>query len=86
MAAGVTDRLWEISDIVQVLEDFENQRKAEPSFEIERERIGQEYFVRATLANGSTDTVHGFAMEADAAKWIRNEAVVWLYERRKIAI
>ena len=51
LAAGVTDKLWEISDIVQVLEDFENQRKTEPSFEIERERIGQGYFVRATLTN-----------------------------------
>jgi hypothetical protein len=85
MAAGVTDKLWEISDIVQVLEDFENQRKAEPSFEIERERIGQGYFVRATLTNGATDTVYGFATEVDAAKWIRNESVVWLYERRKKA-
>jgi IS1 family transposase len=82
MAAGVTDKLWEISDIVQVLEDFESQRKAEPSFEIERERIGQGYFVRATLTNGTPDTVYGFATEADAAKWIRNESVVWLYERR----
>jgi IS1 family transposase len=85
MAAGVTDRLWEISDVVQVLEDFENQRKAEPSFEIERERIGQGYFVRATLTNGATDTIYGFATEADADKWIRNESVVWLYERRKKA-
>jgi IS1 family transposase len=84
MAAGVTDKLWEISDVVQVLEDFEAQRKAEPSFEIERERIGQGYFVRATLTNRSTDTVYGFATEADAAKWIRNESVVWLYERRTL--
>jgi len=82
MAAGVTDKLWEISDVVQVLEDFENQRKAEPSFEIERERIGQEYFVRATLANGAIDTIHGFKTEADAAKWVRCEAIVWLHERR----
>ena len=83
MAAGVTDKLWEISDVVQVLEDFEAQRKAEPSFEIERERIGKEYFVRATLANGTTETIHGFTAEADASKWIRNESVVWLYERRQ---
>ena len=82
MAAGVTDKLWEISDIVQVLEDFENQRKTEPSFEIERERIGHGYFVRATLTNGASDTVYGFATEEDAAKWIRNESVVWLYERQ----
>jgi len=27
MAAGVTDRLWEIDDIVQVLEDWENKTR-----------------------------------------------------------
>jgi hypothetical protein len=27
--------------------------------------------------------IYDFATEADAAKWIRNESVVWLYERRK---
>lgn len=83
MAAGVIDKLWEVSDIVQALEDFENQRKSEPSFEIERERIGKGYFIRATLVNGMTDTIYGFATEADAARWIRCEAIVWLYERRE---
>ena len=28
MAAGVTERLWEIGDIVDVLETFENRRAA----------------------------------------------------------
>jgi hypothetical protein len=83
MAAGVTDKLWEVGDIVRVLEDFESQRKAEPVFEIERERVGKDYFVRAVLPNGTTDTVHGFTTEAIAAKWIRNESVVWLFERRQ---
>jgi len=27
MAAGVTDRLWEVDDIVQVLEDWENKTR-----------------------------------------------------------
>ena len=27
MAAGVTDRLWEIDDIVQVLDDWENKTR-----------------------------------------------------------
>jgi IS1 family transposase len=83
MAAGVTEKLWEVSDIVQVLEDFEAQHKVEPMFEVERERIGKEYFVRAILPNGTMDTIHGFKTEADASKWIRNEAVVWLYDRRQ---
>lgn len=42
MAADVTDRLWEISDIVKVLEDWEAQRDCEPSFEIEANRIGED--------------------------------------------
>jgi hypothetical protein len=28
MAAGVTDRLWEMSDVVDMLEAFEGSRKA----------------------------------------------------------
>jgi hypothetical protein len=27
MAAGVTDRLWEVADIVRVLEDWERERE-----------------------------------------------------------
>jgi len=27
MAAGVTDRLWEIGDVVKMLEDWESQQK-----------------------------------------------------------
>ena len=82
MAAGVTDRLWEVSDIVQVLEDWEARQINEPSFEIEDNRIGDGCFVRVTFPNGETEAVFGFATKADAIKWIRCEAVVWLWERR----
>jgi len=83
MAAGVTDRLWEISDLVQVLEDYEAQAVTEPSFEIEKNKIGEGYFVRVTLPSGKTENIYGFATEALAAKWIRCDAVVWLYEQRQ---
>jgi IS1 family transposase len=84
MAAGVTDRLWEISDLVQVLENWEAQRETEPAFEPEENRIGGGWFVRVTFPNGETDTIrNNFATRADAIKWIRCEAVVWLYERRQ---
>ena len=83
MAAGVTERLWEISDIVKVLEDWEAQRVTEPSFEVEANRIGEGYFVRITFPDGKTDAIYGFGSRADAIKWIRCEAVVWLYEKRK---
>jgi hypothetical protein len=51
MAAGATDGLWEIVDVVEVLEAFEAKRKrsAKTIFEIERWAIGGGYDVRATL-------------------------------------
>lgn len=82
MAAGVTDRLWEISDIVQVLENWEAQQETEPSFDIEANKIGDGHFVRVTFPTGETEAIYGFATKADALRWIRCEAVVWLYERR----
>jgi IS1 family transposase len=82
MAAGVTDRLWEISDLVTMLEAWEAlHARIEPKFEIEANRIGDGHFVRITMPNGEAETVYGFATEAEAAKWIRCEAVVWLYQR-----
>ncbi len=33
MAAGITDRLWEISDLVRVLEEWEAQQDSEPIFD-----------------------------------------------------
>jgi IS1 family transposase len=83
MAAGVTDKLWEMSDMVQMLEAWEAEQGTEPMFEVEAERIGQGYFVRATLPSGEFETIHGFADKAAAAKWIRCEAIVWLYDRRQ---
>ncbi len=83
MAAGVTDRLWEISDLVKVLEDWEAHQDSEPSFDIDIHAIGDKPFVRVTFPNGETEAIYGFATRSEAIKWIRCEAVVWLYERRK---
>lgn len=35
-----------------------------------------------SMPSGEAETVHGFATEADAAKWIRQESQAWLYERK----
>jgi hypothetical protein len=72
-----------VCDLVQVLEDWEAQQDSEPSFEIEANRIGEEHLVRVTFPSGETETIYGFVTRADAIKWIRCEAVVWLYERRR---
>jgi len=54
MAAGVTDRLWEMVDVVDVLDAFKAKRKrvAKPIFEVEQWRIGGGFYVRATLTDG----------------------------------
>jgi hypothetical protein len=84
MAAGVTDRLWEMVDVVDVLDAFEAKRKrsTKPIFEVEQWAIGGSYYVRATLTNGTVDRIEGFATAGDAGRWIKNESVVWLRQRR----
>jgi IS1 family transposase len=83
MAAGVTDRLWEISDLVQVLEDWEAQQDSEPIFDVDMHAIDGKPFVRVTFPHGKEETIYGFTTRADAIKWIRCEAVVWLWDRRE---
>jgi hypothetical protein len=39
--------------------------------------------VRASLPNAVPEQIYGFATEGEAARWIKNESVVWLNERRE---
>ena len=88
MAAGVTDRLWEMTDAVDMLDAFEAKRKRKPKniFEIDEWKIGGGFYFRATLADGTVERIEGFATEGDAARWIKNESVVWLHSRQQTAI
>jgi predicted cupin superfamily sugar epimerase len=83
MAAGVTDSLWEISDLVQVLEDWEAQQHSEPSFIVDTHAIDGKPFARVTFPNGETGAIYNFKTREEAIKWIRCEDVVWLYEKRQ---
>ncbi len=85
MAAGVTDRLWEMVDVVDMLDAFDAKlkRAARPIFEVEQWRIGGGYYVRATLPDGTVDRIEGFATEGEAGRWIKNESVVWLQNRSR---
>lgn len=79
MAAGVTDRLWDVSDIVRVLEDWEAQnRKPETIFAVRKVLIGEGYYVQVMFPNGETDQIHGFEKEGDAIDWIKAQSRTWL--------
>ena len=85
MAAGVTDRLWEMVDVVDVFDGFEAKRKraAKPIFEVEQWRTCGGYYVRATLTDGTVDRIEGFATEVEAGRWVRNESIVRIQNRSR---
>lgn len=81
MAAGVTDKLWEVADMVDVLEGWEaEQSKIFPIFSIREDKVGGGFFVRALFAGGKTDRVYGFADAAKAVEWVaqKSEKGRWL--------
>lgn len=85
MAAGVTDRLWEMADIVDVIEAWEAKKKRtdKPIFEAVAWKIGGGWFVRATLPDSVPEEITGFQTENDALLWIRHESKTWLNQKRK---
>src|SRR5450755_1141972 len=84
MAAGVTDRLWETSDLVGMLEAWETKEKrdAKPVFEVIEWKIGGGFYVKATLPNAEPENITGFETKNNAIRWVRNESAAWLHKKR----
>ncbi len=79
MAAGVTDKLWEVSDIVEMLEQWELANfKPEYQFVVRQYAIGKGHSVSVLWRGGEVDTIFGFEREADALDWIRTKSQSWL--------
>lgn len=88
MAAGVTDRLWEMVDVIDRLDAFEAKRKRQPriTFNVEPWRIGSGYYVTVTMPDNEPNRItETFVTEGEAWQWIRNESNAWVYERRNKA-
>ena len=70
MAAGVTDRLWEMVDVVDVLDAFEAKRKRQNPkavFDVARWRIGEGYCVTVMMPNGEPERItETFRTEGEA--------------------
>lgn len=81
MAAGVTDKLWEVTDIVELVEQAEAANKPEVQFIVREFKIGKGYSVRVILKDGTIHDVSSFAKEVDALHWIKFESKKWLKER-----
>src|SRR4051812_6890781 len=75
MAAGVTDRLWEMTDIVKVLEDWEaDVATAGTTYNVEKDRIGEGFHVRIqTRYAPALPSQFGFKTVAEAEAFIEAE-------------
>jgi IS1 family transposase len=83
MAAGVTDKLWEVSDIVAVLEQWEIANfKPEYQFVVRQYKIGKGHSVSVMWRGGEVDTIFGFEKEDDALQWIKEKSQSWLIEHQ----
>jgi IS1 family transposase len=83
MAAGVTKKLWEVSDIVEVLEQWELANyKPEYNFVVRQYMIGKGHSVSVLWRGGEVDTIFGFNTEHDALEWIRENSQAWLQQNK----
>jgi hypothetical protein len=84
MAAGVTKKLWEVSDIVEVLEQSELANfKPEYQIAVRQYMIGKGHSVSVLWRGGEVDTIFGFEKEADALQWIKEKSQAWLVEQNR---
>src|SRR6202171_966427 len=83
MAAGVTKKLWEVSDIVEMLEQWELANfKPEYQFVVRQYAIGKGHSVSVLWRGGEVDTIFGFEKENDALQWIKEKSQAWLVENQ----
>jgi hypothetical protein len=87
MAAGVTDRLWEMNDLVDMIEAFEakEKRDTKPIFEVIGWKIGGGFYVKISIPNCAPENIQGFNSADEAWRWVRNESRVWLHNKNLIA-
>ena len=86
MAAGVTDRLWEMTDIVKVLEDWEaDMATAGTTYEVRPDRIPPGFHVAINSRYGKPETISAFPTVEAAREFIEAERAKHRPGRRRKA-
>lgn len=84
MAAGVTDKLWEMEDLVVVLEQWELANfKPEYQFVVRQYAIGKGHSVSVLWRGGEVDSIFGFQSEHEALGWIREKSQAWVLQAKE---
>lgn len=87
MAAGVTDKLWEMEDLVAMLEQWELANfKPEYQFVVRQYAIGKGHSVSVLWRGGEIDSIFGFQSEHEALEWIRDKSQAWLVDQKRAKI
>ena len=81
MAAGVTTKLWEVSDIVAMVEAWEANQ--ETTYEVAKVKIGEGYNVRRIERYAPTMTEY-FPTEEAAYAWIEADKASHRPGRRRL--
>lgn len=84
MAAGVTDKLWEMDDLVALVEQWElANKRPKYNFVVRKYDIGKGYSVSVLWRGGEVDTIFGFETEHAALDWIKEKSAGWVQEQKR---
>lgn len=87
MAAGVTDRLWDMNDLVKVLEDWEaDMATGGTTYEVRPDRIPPGFHVVINTRYGKPETISGFPTVETAKAFIEAERAKHRPGRKRRAI
>src|SRR5207244_3533758 len=83
MVTRVIARLWEMPDVVAMLEEWENENaRAKPIFEVREAAIGDNAYVQVTMRDRTSDQIYGLDSRDATTEWIEIQKRGRLQRRR----
>ena len=79
-----SDKLWEVEDIVGLVEQWELANyKPEYQFVVRQYAVGKGHSVSVIWRGGEVDSIFGFETEHAALEWIREKSQAWVLEKAR---